>query len=244
MATPATAPTISVSGWPSIRIAGSWDCAFSVVQAGGAPALLLRLAPCPARAHGHAVGPLPPAGDLADAPSPGGAGGQRQRRLLRPDLLGPVPRRSRKPARPCGRAARRVMDRHPLRPVRPLERRGASSGRGDPGRRSNLPRDQDRSWGCAQSRCARVGGAPATSTERVLPLGAAGVGRPHLPRIFFDGPRGEALVMGRLVATTSIRRKAAVPGVEDGKDLRMATARQRVKLHSRHAAWRGPPRST
>ena len=45
--------------------------------------------------------------------------------------------------------------------------------------------------------------------------------------IFFDGPRGEALIREGIVAPL-YPAEAAVPGVEDGKDQRMATARHRV----------------
>jgi hypothetical protein len=45
--------------------------------------------------------------------------------------------------------------------------------------------------------------------------------------IFFDGPRGEALIREGIVAPL-YPTEAAVPGVEDGKDRRMATARHRV----------------
>ncbi len=46
--------------------------------------------------------------------------------------------------------------------------------------------------------------------------------------IFFDGPRGEALVREGIVAPL-YASEAEVPGVEDGRDQRMATARHRVK---------------
>jgi len=45
--------------------------------------------------------------------------------------------------------------------------------------------------------------------------------------IFFDGPHGEALIREGIVAPL-YPTEAAVPGVEDGKDRRMATARHRV----------------
>jgi hypothetical protein len=86
---------------------------------------------------------------------------------------------------------------------------------------------KDRSWGVRRVGEPETGGAPAMPGG-IMFLWAPLVWDDHITHaIFFDGARGEALVREGIVAplypTTS-----AIPGVEDGRDQRMATARHRV----------------
>ena len=86
---------------------------------------------------------------------------------------------------------------------------------------------KDRSWGVRRVGEPESGGAPAMPGG-IMFLWAPLVWDDHITHaIFFDGARGEALVREGIVAplypTTS-----AIPGVEDGRDQRMATARHRV----------------
>ena len=89
---------------------------------------------------------------------------------------------------------------------------------------------KDRSWGVRGVGEREVGGAP------VPPNGAFFLWAPlfwedHISHaIFFDGARGEALVREGIEAPL-YPTEATVPGVEDGLDRRMATARHRVKYH-------------
>lgn len=87
---------------------------------------------------------------------------------------------------------------------------------------------KDRSWGVRGVGERETGGAPA------IPGGAFFLWAPlfwddHISHaIFFDGQKGEALVREGFVAPL-YASEAEVPGVEDGKDQRMATARHRIK---------------
>ncbi|MFI4975531.1 MAG: hypothetical protein ACHP84_13405 [Caulobacterales bacterium] len=86
---------------------------------------------------------------------------------------------------------------------------------------------KDRSWGVRRVGEPEQGGAP------VHPGGAFFLWAPlfwddHISHaIFFDGQRGEALVREGIQAPL-YASEAEVPGVEDGRDQRMATARHRV----------------
>ena len=86
---------------------------------------------------------------------------------------------------------------------------------------------KDRSWGVRGVGEREVGGAPT------MPGGAFFLWAPlfwddHISHaIFFDGQKGEALVREGIMAPL-YASEAAIPGVEDGLDQRMATARHRV----------------
>ena len=86
---------------------------------------------------------------------------------------------------------------------------------------------KDRSWGVRNVGERETGGAP------VIPAGICFVWAPlvwddHITHaIFFDGPRGEPLVREGIVAPL-YGSEAEIPGVEDGRDQRMATARHRI----------------
>ncbi len=87
---------------------------------------------------------------------------------------------------------------------------------------------KDRSWGVRNVGEREAGGAP------VIPQGIFFLWAPlfwddHITHgIFFDGPRGEALVREGIVAPL-YASEAEVPAVQDGRDQRMATARHRLK---------------
>ena len=89
---------------------------------------------------------------------------------------------------------------------------------------------KDRSWG------VRTVGEPETGGAPTMPNGICFVWAPlfwddHVSHaIFFDGPQGEALVREGLTAQL-YDSEEAVPGVLDGTDERMATARHRIKYH-------------
>lgn len=89
---------------------------------------------------------------------------------------------------------------------------------------------KDRSWG------VRAVGEPESGGAPVRPNGICFVWAPlfwpdHVSHaIFFDGPRGEPLVREGLVAPL-YPSEDAIPGVEDGLDQRMATARHRIQYH-------------
>lgn len=89
---------------------------------------------------------------------------------------------------------------------------------------------KDRSWGVRGVGERDVGGAPT------MPQGICFVWAPlfwddHISHaIFFDGQKGEALVREGIVAPL-YASEAEVPGVEDGRDQRMATARHRIQYH-------------
>lgn len=87
---------------------------------------------------------------------------------------------------------------------------------------------KDRSWGVRGVGERESGGAPVQPTG-IFFLWAPLFWDDHITHaIFFDGPRGEALVREGIIAPL-YASEAEVPGVEDGKDRRMATARHRVK---------------
>jgi hypothetical protein len=87
---------------------------------------------------------------------------------------------------------------------------------------------KDRSWGVRRVGEPETGGAPA------MPGGIFFLWAPlhwddHITHaIFFDGPRGEALVREGLVAPLYSSEAAIPPGSEDGLCRRMATARHTV----------------
>ena len=89
---------------------------------------------------------------------------------------------------------------------------------------------KDRSWGVRGVGERDSGGAP------VVPDGICFVWAPlfwddHISHaIFFDGPNGEALVREGIVAPL-YTAEDEVPGVLDGRDERMATARHRITYH-------------
>jgi hypothetical protein len=89
---------------------------------------------------------------------------------------------------------------------------------------------KDRSWGVRGVGERDVGGAPT------MPQGICFVWAPlfwddHITHaIFFDGQKGEALVREGIVAPL-YASEAEVPGVQDGRDQRMATARHRIQYH-------------
>ncbi|NIJ40699.1 hypothetical protein FHS78_000975 [Parvibaculum indicum] len=86
---------------------------------------------------------------------------------------------------------------------------------------------KDRSWGVRRVGEPETGGAPAMPGG-IFFLWAPLVWDDHVSHaIFFDGPKGEALVREGLTAPL-YASEADVPGVEDGKDERMATAKHRV----------------
>ncbi len=86
---------------------------------------------------------------------------------------------------------------------------------------------KDRSWGVRRVGEPETGGAPVMPGG-IFFLWAPLVWDDHISHaIFFDGPKGEALVREGIVALL-YKSEADVPGVEDGRDQRMATARHRV----------------
>jgi len=89
---------------------------------------------------------------------------------------------------------------------------------------------KDRSWGVRRVGEPENGGAP-------LPMGSAFflwaplIWDDHITHaIFFDGPRGEALVREGIVAP-SFPTEAEIPAALEGTDERMATAVHRVRYH-------------
>jgi hypothetical protein len=90
---------------------------------------------------------------------------------------------------------------------------------------------KDRSWGVRGVGEPESGGAPPTRMPAFFFLWAPLFWDDHISHaIFFDGPRGEALVREGIVAPL-YPSEDAVPGVNDGRDERMATARHRVTYH-------------
>jgi hypothetical protein len=90
---------------------------------------------------------------------------------------------------------------------------------------------KDRSWGVRGVGEPESGGAPPTRIPSAFFLWAPLFWDDHISHaIFFDGPRGEALVREGIVAPL-YPDEASVPGVQDGLDERMATARHRVTYH-------------
>ena len=86
---------------------------------------------------------------------------------------------------------------------------------------------KDRSWGVRAIGERDVGGATGAPPSFFF-LWAPLVWDDHITHaIFFDGPQGAALVREGIVAPL-YPTLADIPGVEDGRDQRMATARHRV----------------
>lgn len=86
---------------------------------------------------------------------------------------------------------------------------------------------KDRSWGVRGVGERDVGGAPPPPPSAFF-LWAPLIWDDHITHaIFFDGPKGEALVREGIIAPL-YAREDLIPGVEDGLDQRMATARHRV----------------
>lgn len=89
---------------------------------------------------------------------------------------------------------------------------------------------KDRSWGVRGVGERESGGAPGT------PRGICFVWAPlfwddHISHaIFFDGSKGEALVREGIIAPL-YKSEAAVPGVQESQDERMASARHRISYH-------------
>ena len=87
---------------------------------------------------------------------------------------------------------------------------------------------KDRSWGVRGVGEPESGGAPKPPGGFFF-LWAPLFWEDHISHaIFFDGQNGEALVREGIQAPLYLS-EAAIPGVEDGRDQRMATARHRVK---------------
>jgi hypothetical protein len=90
---------------------------------------------------------------------------------------------------------------------------------------------KDRSWGVRGVGEPETGGAPQQGRRGAFFLWAPLFWEDHITHaIFFDGPNGEALVREGIVAPL-YASEGEVPGVEDGRDQRMATARHRVAYH-------------
>ena len=90
---------------------------------------------------------------------------------------------------------------------------------------------KDRSWGVRAVGERDIGGAPPLAMPAFFFLWAPLVWDDHISHaIFFDGQRGEALVREGIIAPL-YASSADIPGVEDGRDQRMATARHRVTYH-------------
>ena len=90
---------------------------------------------------------------------------------------------------------------------------------------------KDRSWGVRGVGEPETGGAPQQGRRGAFFLWAPLFWEDHITHaIFFDGPNGEALVREGIVAPL-YANEGEVPGVEDGRDQRMATARHRVAYH-------------
>lgn len=90
---------------------------------------------------------------------------------------------------------------------------------------------KDRSWGVRGVGEPESGGAPLRRMPSAFFLWAPLFWDDHISHaIFFDGPRGEALVREGIVAPL-YPSEEAVPGVHDGRDERMATARHRIAYH-------------
>jgi len=90
---------------------------------------------------------------------------------------------------------------------------------------------KDRSWGVRGVGEPETGGAPPTRMPGAFFLWAPLFWDDHISHaIFFDGMRGEALVREGIIAPLYASEEA-VPGVHDGRDERMATARHRVTYH-------------
>ena len=89
---------------------------------------------------------------------------------------------------------------------------------------------KDRSWGVRRVGEPESGGSPAIPGG-IMFLWAPIVWDDHISHaIFFDGARGEALVREGLIAPL-YAAQGDIPGTEDGRCVRMATARHRVDYH-------------
>jgi hypothetical protein len=87
---------------------------------------------------------------------------------------------------------------------------------------------KDRSWGVRNVGERETGGAP-NEPAGVFFLWAPLFWDDHITHaIFFDGPRGEALIREGIMAPLYAGEEE-IPAVEDGQDQRMATARHRIK---------------
>ena len=90
---------------------------------------------------------------------------------------------------------------------------------------------KDRSWGVRGVGEPETGGAPPQRMQGFFFLWAPLFWDDHVTHaIFFDGPRGEALIREGIVAPLYAAEED-IPGVQDGLDERMATARHRVQYH-------------
>ncbi len=90
---------------------------------------------------------------------------------------------------------------------------------------------KDRSWGIRGVGEPETGGAPPQRLPGFFFLWAPLFWDDHVTHaIFFDGPRGEALIREGIVAPL-YAAEDEIPGVQDGLDERMATARHRVQYH-------------
>ncbi|MFW6092711.1 MAG: hypothetical protein ACODAC_01975 [Pseudomonadota bacterium] len=90
---------------------------------------------------------------------------------------------------------------------------------------------KDRSWGVRGIGEPETGGAPPLEPRGAFFLWAPLIWDDHISHaIFFDGQRGEPLVREGLVAPLYATRED-IPGTQDGRDERMATARHRVSYH-------------
>jgi hypothetical protein len=90
---------------------------------------------------------------------------------------------------------------------------------------------KDRSWGVRGVGEPETGGAPAQRMPAFFFLWAPLFWDDHVTHaIFFDGPKGEALIREGIVAPL-YASELDIPGVQDGLDERMATARHRVAYH-------------
>jgi len=90
---------------------------------------------------------------------------------------------------------------------------------------------KDRSWGVRGVGEPESGGAPIRQTPSAFFLWAPLFWEDHISHaIFFDGPRGEALIREGIVAPL-YRDEKSVPSIAETTDERMATARHRIKYH-------------
>ncbi|MFO0541686.1 MAG: hypothetical protein ACK5X4_05295, partial [Phenylobacterium sp.] len=90
---------------------------------------------------------------------------------------------------------------------------------------------KDRSWGVRNVGEPETGGAPRTTLPSVFFLWTPLFWDDHISHaIFFDDAQGRPLVREGFTAPL-YDSEADIPGVEDGRDHRMATARHRVDYH-------------
>jgi hypothetical protein len=89
---------------------------------------------------------------------------------------------------------------------------------------------KDRSWGVRSVGEPESGGAP-TQRRGICFVWAPLFWDDHISHaIFFDGPKGEALVREGLTAPL-YASEAEIPGIEDPGEIRMATACHRIAYH-------------